>query len=120
MIGKANTHTRSNMPKRPTQHRPMGYKPFDRKAFDERRGSSSSRGYGATWRKFRERWLKEHPLCVYCQRENRVTAATVVDHIIPHRGDMELFWLIDNVQSLCHSHHNSIKQREENEARKPK
>lgn len=31
--------------------------------------------------------------------------ATVVDHVIPHRGDMELFWDSDNWQSMhkqCH------------------
>lgn len=30
--------------------------------------------------------LVSHPLCVYCEREGRVTADTVVDHRIPRRG----------------------------------
>lgn len=31
--------------------------------------------------------------------------AIIVDHIIPHRGDMKLFWDEDNWQSLCkHCH----------------
>ena len=47
-----------------------------------------------------------HPLCAECQRHGRVTAATVVDHIIPHRGNMELFWDRDNWDSLCAPCHN--------------
>jgi 5-methylcytosine-specific restriction protein A len=46
-----------------------------------------------------------NPLCVTCQGEGRVEAATVVDHIIPHRGDQKLFWGRSNWQSLCKRHH---------------
>jgi len=59
-----------------------------------------------------------------CEREGRVTAATVVDHIDPHRtawalasGDADAiaaararFWDHDNWQSLCAAHHDSAKQ----------
>ena len=31
--------------------------------------------------------------------------ATVVDHIIPHRGDQKLFWDQNNWQALCKSCH---------------
>lgn len=41
------------------------------------------------------------------------TEATVIDHIVPHKGDPELFFDPDNLQSLCKSHHDSTKQREE-------
>ena len=104
------------MPKRPKQHKPEGWKPYDRAALDQRRGSAGERGYGWTWQKFRDRFLKDHPLCVYCMNEGRPVQATVVDHIAPHRGDMELFWKQGNHQSLCATHHNSIKQREEKKA----
>jgi 5-methylcytosine-specific restriction protein A len=73
---------------------------------DQRRGSAASRGYDARWRKARARHLTLHPLCVECETEGRVEAATVVDHIEPHRGDYELFWDEDNWQSLCAPHHN--------------
>ena len=39
-------------------------------------------------------------------KENKLTPATVVDHIIPHRGDRKLFWDESNWQSLCERHHN--------------
>jgi len=32
--------------------------------------------------------------------------AMIVDHIIPHKGDMDLFWNKANWQSLCERHHN--------------
>lgn len=78
--------------------------------------TSSQRGYGYKWQKAREAYLSKHPLCVYCEREGRVTAATVVDHKVPHRGDMKLFWDSDNNwQSLCKPCHDSVKQREESQ-----
>lgn len=45
-----------------------------------------------------------------CKRRGEVAAATVVDHIIPHRGDMDLFWDVGNWQGLCETDHNSTKQ----------
>lgn len=38
--------------------------------------------------------------------------ATVVDHVVPHRWDAEVFWS-SPLQSLCATHHNSSKQSEE-------
>lgn len=78
-----------------------------------RRGSARERGYTSRWDKARKTYLMQHPLCVMCKREGRVTPATVVDHIIPHKGDQALFWDTDNWQSLCAPHHNRDKQREE-------
>lgn len=78
--------------------------------------TSAQRGYGYKWQKARERHLANHPLCVYCDRQGLVTAAAVVDHVTPHRGDMTLFWDQANWQSLCSSCHSSVKQREEQPA----
>ena len=71
----------------------------------DHRPSSSKRGYGARWRKTRSYWLACHPLCVHCQSVGQISQATVVDHIIPHKGDQALFWQRDNWQSLCKCHH---------------
>ncbi|WP_340080684.1 HNH endonuclease [Streptococcus agalactiae] len=67
--------------------------------------STKAKGYNSRWNKARLRYLKLHPLCVYCQRKGRLTKATVVDHITPHRGDQDLFWNQTNWQSLCKSCH---------------
>jgi 5-methylcytosine-specific restriction endonuclease McrA len=78
---------------------------------DDQRGTSAQRGYGYKWQQARKGWLRKHPLCVMCQRRGRVTPATLVDHIEPHRGDMTLFWDRDNWQSLCKPCHDSDKAR---------
>lgn len=62
---------------------------------------SSSRGYDSRWRKARKRFLAAHPLCEECMKNGIYTKATVVDHIIPHRGDPKLFWEESNWQALC-------------------
>lgn len=79
------------------------------------KGSSTERGYGYAWQKARARFLQAHPLCVMCQamKPPRVTAAEVVDHIIPHKGDQELFWLDSNWQALCKPHHDRDKAEQE-------
>ena len=62
---------------------------------------SSTRGYSSRWRRESKIFLKAHPLCAICQKNGRYTQATVVDHIIPHRGDQTLFWDRENWQALC-------------------
>ena len=74
---------------------------------DALRGGAAARGYDAKWREARALFLRQHPLCVECLKENKITPATVVDHIIPHRGDKKLFWDQDNWQPLCKDHHDS-------------
>lgn len=81
--------------------------------------TTAERGYGSKWQTYRKRFLMNNPLCEYCLEQNRITAATVVDHIEPHRGDEDLFWNTDNHQSLCTPCHSSVKQREENNGKNP-
>lgn len=64
------------------------------------------------WLDLREYQLSKEPLCAYCARENRITPATVCDHVSPHDGEPERFWA-GPFQSLCSFHHNSTKQSEE-------
>lgn len=67
---------------------------------------ASERGYGAKWQRERKKFLESNPFCVKCYEEGHITMATVVDHIIPHRGDQKLFWDRSNWQPLCEHHHN--------------
>lgn len=73
----------------------------------ETRPSAAKRGYGARWQKTSRAYLKAHPLCAdpYGVHGARVVPAAHVDHIIPHRGDMNLFWDPNNWQPLCASDH---------------
>lgn len=68
----------------------------------------------AMWKKLRRQQLSSQPLCKYCEMQGRVEAATVADHIKPHKGDEILFYNPSNLQSMCKEHHDSTKQREEN------
>lgn len=89
------------------RHKAAGERREQRKKaeLDKRRGSSSKRGYGAQWRKARLFFLINHPFCVECGKKGILKAATDVDHIIPHKGNQELFWDEDNWQPLCHECH---------------
>ena len=70
--------------------------------------------YGSRrWKAKRIAHLRSQPLCAYCEREGRITAATIADHVTPHKGDEGLFWH-GRLNSLCKSCHDSTKKREEN------
>lgn len=73
---------------------------------DRMRGGADARGYNAEWRRARKTYLQLHPLCAECLKEGRLTPATVIDHIMPHRGDQRLFWDEQNWQPLCAACHN--------------
>jgi 5-methylcytosine-specific restriction enzyme A len=69
--------------------------------FDQQRDSAAARGYGSKWRMARREFLRNSPLCVKCHVVGILRSATVVDHIIPHKGDQKLFWNQSNWQSMC-------------------
>lgn len=73
--------------------------------------SARERGYTSAWERARKTYLAAHPLCVMCEQHGRLTAARVVDHIVPHRGDKSLFWARSNWQPLCTPCHSRHKQR---------
>jgi len=66
--------------------------------------------YNRRWRKARKVFLDLNPLCKFCAAQGKITAASVVDHITPHRGDPSLFWDKSNWQPLCSVHHQATKQ----------
>jgi 5-methylcytosine-specific restriction endonuclease McrA len=47
----------------------------------------------------------QHPLCKFCLERGIVTAANVVDHVVPHKGDWTAF-VTGKLQSLCEHCHN--------------
>jgi 5-methylcytosine-specific restriction protein A len=68
---------------------------------------TKEKGYDRRWCAARTRFLKAQPLCVKCLERGRLEKAAVVDHIVPHRGDRELFWDEKNWQALCKSCHDT-------------
>lgn len=83
----------------------------------------------ARWRKARLAHLQCEPLCRLCRQRGVLNDGSlkatgepqpdlrrrflVVDHVVPHRGDLDLFWDRTNWQTLCPDHHDIVKQREE-------
>jgi 5-methylcytosine-specific restriction protein A len=66
-----------------------------------KRKSAAKRLYGRRWRRWSAAGLIAEPLCRVCLSQDITTAATVRDHIVPHRGNEDLFWSEANIQSLC-------------------
>ena len=70
---------------------------------ERERSRANKKVYNSRWQKASKTYLAAHPLCAACLKEDplRYTKATVVDHIVPHRGDRKLFWDQSNWQPLC-------------------
>lgn len=100
------------MPTLPPVHRHMGYSPgAAARDNDRRRGSARSRGYTAEWDKQSRIFLRHHRLCLGCQALGLVVVAELVDHVVPHKGDMTVFWDRGRWQPTCRWHHDVVKQR---------
>lgn len=101
---------------RPRKHRLLGSRgPLPSHINDSAAAprSESQRWYNLRrWYARRKHQLRVQPFCVYCAREGYTVAATVADHIIPHRGDPKKFWT-GALQSMCAYHHNAYKKSEE-------
>jgi 5-methylcytosine-specific restriction protein A len=67
------------------------------------RQSSAERGYGPRWQKTRKGYLAAHPFCTdpHGEHKGQQVLANELDHIVPHKGDMKLFWTRSNWQGLC-------------------
>lgn len=91
---------------RPRRAAPPAEAPQQVRRHGTPRESASARGYGSRWRKSSQAYLQRHRLCVHCLEKGRTTLALAVDHIVPHRGDMTLFWDPTNWQALCKTCHN--------------
>lgn len=65
------------------------------------------------WQKRRSNQLIAEPWCRECARHGLRVRATDADHVIPHRGDVNLF-LHGELQSLCHSCHSRKTMNENN------
>jgi HNH endonuclease len=55
------------------------------------------------WRKRAKHQLRSQPLCEMCLKDGRINAATIADHIEPHKGDEQKFFF-GELQSLCKLH----------------
>ncbi len=87
-----------------------------RKESDARRGTAYQRGYGPRWQAASRGFLRAHPLCQCPECDEgrlRILPSEVTDHIIPHRGDMKLFWDSKNWQAMSKVCHDKKTARED-------
>ena len=69
------------------------------------------------WKRRRAAFLQANPLCRFCEAVSRVTMATIVDHIVPHKGDPEKFWDETNWAPMCKPCHDGAKAELESTGR---
>ena len=88
---------------------------------ERRRGNDAARRKAKPWRRWyglavwaaiRAGQLARQPLCERHLRRGKTVAATVCNHVEPHRGDWEKF-IGGPFESLCKACHDSEVQREE-------
>ena len=72
--------------------------------WQQKKGNTTERGYGAEWRKIRKPILqRDNYLCQSCKRKGILTAANIVDHIVSkaNKGTDEP----DNLETICDTCH---------------
>lgn len=100
------------MPVKPQTFRPahLGSVQDSERAYERDRGNFRQRGYTPSWDKLAKLYRVNHPLCLGCEAVGRVEPTTLVDHVVPHRGDPMLMWDEGNLQPSCTPHHAVVKQ----------
>lgn len=73
------------------------------KRYEASRPNAAKRGYGPKWRKARDEFIAQNPLCIDPDALHLgiLEPTYQVDHKIPHKGDPKLFWNRRNWQPLC-------------------
>jgi 5-methylcytosine-specific restriction enzyme A len=77
---------------------------------DRRRPSARQRGYTSAWQKARAAFLRTYP---YCKHNGCGRPATIVHHVIPHKGNDRLFWDRSNWMPVCQPCHDGPLQSAE-------
>jgi 5-methylcytosine-specific restriction protein A len=82
------------------------------KQADLYRGTASSRGYDAEWRRVRLHALKrDKHLCQHCLKvKSRVTAATEVHHLLKITTHPHMRLVLDALLSVCHDCHEELEK----------
>lgn len=76
--------------------------------YNKRRAESDSLYGTQRWRKLSVAFKRRHPCCSECENNGLVRPTEIVDHIVPAKEDLSLFWEWSNLRALCHDCHNKI------------
>ena len=78
----------------------------------KRSGKNTRMYMDYAWDGLRYKQLKKEKFCRMCMDKGLYVEAKVVDHIEPHKGDIDLFRDETNLQSLCGRCHNAKSAQE--------
>lgn len=78
----------------------------------EQRSDGQEMYRSALWKRLRKSTMMKYPLCVRCLSYGLTRKTEHIDHVIPHRGNSQLFTDTSNLQGLCHSCHSYKTNRE--------
>lgn len=75
-----------------------------RRQYDQyERAADVHKKYGRSWKRIRNRYIKEHPFCEECFKDGKMVLAEEVHHILPvSRGGTNE---VSNLMALCQSCH---------------
>ncbi|WP_445774211.1 HNH endonuclease [Shewanella sp.] len=76
------------------------------KRYNKDRPSRHSFYFTNTWKRLRDQYIREYPLCCHCDALGITKLATLVDHIVELQDDYSKRDDYLNLQSLCHACHN--------------
>lgn len=122
----------ASKPLRPCNHAGCGVLTRDgwcnkHKPREQRKASAGYHGWYMLpiWTdRLRPAQLLREPFCRECARQyppsdpRHRTPATVVDHVVPHCGDWDVFIDPDDLQSLCKRHHDIKTAQEQRDKRR--
>ena len=93
------------IPKKAKRYKPNENrnKSFTPEKYEPKQESTSKMGYGKDWQTYRFRFLHHNKQCYVCGGKS-----TVVDHIVAHKKNTELFEATNNHLPLCAKDHNVI------------
>lgn len=73
---------------------------------------------GTTLQNRRKRWFSANPLCVHCEKNNRISLARELDHIVPlFKGGQDDE---TNLQGLCKPCHDAKTAKDMGHGKPPK
>ena len=82
------------------EHRTQARRQYDK----YERAPNVNKKYGRAWKRIRDSYVSEHPLCERCLKEGKLTPVEEVHHILPiSQGGTHNR---NNLMSLCKSCHN--------------
>ena len=84
------------------EHRKQARRQYDK----YERSPYVNKKYGRAWKRIRNRYVAEHPLCEMCLEQGKLTPVDEVHHVLPvSKGGTHAR---GNLMALCRSCHNKI------------